>query len=182
VNRRHRQRGAASLVGLTLCFLVFAVGTGITLITAQRVAVARAQVTADSVAHAAAGFLAADSKREALSRELQMHFTCQYQSRSALQLDSAAGGDATDANQLCYDAFNTARSAMAANDKTATLVAFAVTTDSRDYVDSGGATRLDVAVTVQLPSPLAKFPAFCRTPDGGSWCDAAATSAARESG
>ena len=170
------------MIGVTLSFLVLTVGLGVCLIASQSVALSRTQVIADSVAHATAGFLAGDSKREALSRELQMHFTCHYEDKQPLQLDPNSGGDAGDANQLCGDALNAAKSVSTSNDKNARILEFTVTPDARGYVDSGGATNLDVAVTVATDSPLAKFPAFCSSPDGQSFCNVVANSAARESG
>jgi hypothetical protein len=161
--------------------LILAVGLGLALLTAQNAAVSRAQVVADSIAHATAGFLAGDTRREALSRELQQSFQCHYDEKASLQRDPNSGGDADDANRLCSYAFNVAKSVSAQNEKSSHIVAFDVTTDSRDYVDSGGATRLDVAVTVQDASPLAKFPVFCKS-STGSRCDVLANSAARESG
>jgi hypothetical protein len=183
IDRRHNEAGATSLVGLTLCFLVFAVGLGLSLIAAQNVAVSRVQVVADSAAHATAGFLAGDPRREALSRELQKNsFQCQYEDKKSLQLDPNSGGDADDANGLCAQALSVAESMSAENNKSAHIIQFLVTPDSRGYVDSGGATHLNVLVVVQADSPLAKFPVFCATKDGQNQCDVVATSGARESG
>jgi hypothetical protein len=179
---RRGQIGAASLVGLTLSFLILAIGLGLSLITAQNVAVTRAQVVADSVAHATAGYLAGDSRREALSRELQQSFQCHYDEKTQLQRDPNSGGDADDANGLCADALNVAKSVSAQNEKTSRVIALEVTTDARGYVDSGGATNLNVIVSVQDPSPLANFPVFCRSPSGQPMCDVIANSGARESG
>jgi hypothetical protein len=170
------------LVGLTLCFLILAVGLGLSLLTAQNAAVSRAQVVADSAAHATAGFLAGDSHREALSRELQKNFSCSYDDKGSLQRDLNSGGDADDANQLCAEALSVAKSVSAQNDKSARIVGFAVAPDLRGYVDSSGATHLNVLVGVQGQSPLAKFPVFCKSPDGQPRCDVIAFSGARESG
>jgi len=180
--RRGGQAVAATLIGLTLCFLILAVGLGLALLTAQSDAISRAQVVADSAAHATAVFLVGDSRRDALSRELQQNnFVCSFDDKGSLQRDPNSGGDADDANGLCAAALSVAKSMSAQNDKSARIVSFEVTTDARGYVDSGGATNLDVGVSVQDVSPLASFPIFCKS-NGEPRCDVVATSGARGSG
>ena len=187
VLRRHRCNsvGAAALISMTLSALILVIGLSLAIRIAANFAATRAQVVADSGAHAAAALLAASPMRDALSRETQISFGCSYSrdGHTALAQDDSGAGDAAPANQLCAQAFAAASDVVHRNDPAATVESFDVATDARDYVPSGGATRLLAWVSVRVEGPLAHYSSICgaRTATQ-TLCYAEASASARESG
>jgi hypothetical protein len=165
--------------------LLLMVGLAIAARVAVGVAQSRAQVLADAAAHATAGYLAADDRRDAFSRELQMGFICQLGKgkKETSLTDSGGGGDAGDATSLCAASLATARDLLRRNDPAASIAFFAVAPDVRDYTDAGGATRLVVWIAIDATGPMANVSRVCgHSTPGGSLCEVEAASAARESG
>ena len=180
--RLRRSSGAAALLVMALTGSLATGGLGAVDAAAAVAAQSRADNAADAIAHAAAGVLAADPDRDAMSVAAQAGSGCDGgvsgvagASGSPAAADSAAG-------RACERALAAARQIAAANH--AVVLRLTVGPDLRDLRADRGPGRLVTLVLVGVPRGLPVLPAHCPpTPGTGpDLCWAEAWSAAQESG